>query len=200
MLVLLTIANVLPIVGYRLELPATVVATTTNLPKALGLVARLTIAAAPVGSTVTVPTVTALGTKGGWNENVAPVKFDPVIASDNVLFDRLTFGVTEEITGLEVTTKFVLEVAVAPATVTAIGPVVALAGTFATSVVLLAEMTVAGSPLKNTVLAEGAGLKPSPRIVTTVDGPPWLGEKLKIFTDPGLSVICVMPSMFPAGS
>jgi len=159
---LLTTANVLPAVGYRLELPVPVVATTTNLPKALGLVVRLIMAVTPVGSTVTDPTLTAVGLKAGRNENVAPIRFAPLTTTDEAVFDKLALGKIEETTGLEVTTKFGLEVAVVPATVTEIGPVVALLGTLTTSIVPLAEETVAGAPLKRTVFADGVELNPSP--------------------------------------
>jgi hypothetical protein len=49
---------------------------------------------------------------------------------------------------------------------TAIGPVVAPAGTLVTSCVALAEVTVAATPLKVTVFSLGVWLKPVPYIVT----------------------------------
>src|SRR6266850_2221231 len=73
-------------VQYALELPAPFVATTTNLPKALGLVVRATKAVAPVGSTVTDPTLTAVGLKAGRNENVAPIRFAPLTITDEAVF------------------------------------------------------------------------------------------------------------------
>ena len=95
----------------------------------------------------------------------------------------------EEMTGFGVTVKFVLEVAVIPATVTEIGPVDALPGTLTTSAVLVAEETEAGAPLNCTVFAEGVVLKPCPRIVTTVEGPPWLGLKPRMLNVPELPTV-----------
>jgi hypothetical protein len=59
--------------------------------------------------------------------------------------------------------------------VTEIGPVVAPAGTVATSVVGLALVTVAGVPLKRTVFCAGVAPKPVPKIVTRVPTGPCAG-------------------------
>jgi len=60
-------------------------------------------------------------------------------------------GLTEVIAGTGGTVKLLLEFAVFPLTVTEIRPVVAVAGTVATNVVVLAETTVATAPLNFTV-------------------------------------------------
>jgi hypothetical protein len=56
--------------------------------------------------------------------------------------------------------KLLLEVAVCPATVTEIGPVVAVGGTMATRMVEVAEVTLAGTPPNNTKSDEMFVLKP----------------------------------------
>ena len=60
-------------------------------------------------------------------------------------------GLTERIAGAGITMKLLLEFAVFPLTVTEIRPVVAVAGTVATIVVVVAETTVATAPLNLTV-------------------------------------------------
>jgi hypothetical protein len=74
--------------------------------------------------------------------------------------------------------KLVGDVAVRPATVTLIGPVVAPSGTDVTISVIVELMTAAGVPLKLTVLLTGAGSKSLPEIVTVVPTVPLDGEKL----------------------
>jgi hypothetical protein len=59
--------------------------------------------------------------------------------------------------------------------VTAIVPVVAPAGTFAVSIVVEAEMTVAGVPLKVRASSAGVDEKAVPDTVTSVPGPPEAG-------------------------
>ena len=67
-------------------------------------------------------------------------------------------GATVRIPGTGRKAKLLLEVAVWPATVTAIGPVEALTGTVTTRVVGEAEITVAAAPLNLTILEAGMGL------------------------------------------
>jgi hypothetical protein len=55
--------------------------------------------------------------------------------------------------------KLLVEVAVTPATVTEIGPAVAVAGTDAVNVVAMAVRTVAAAPVKLSVLEAGVVLK-----------------------------------------
>lgn len=62
----------------------------------------------------------------------------------------------------EVTRKFVLLVAEPVSIVTPIGPVVAPAGTLATSCVDEADVTVAGTPLNVTVFSPTVAPKPVP--------------------------------------
>jgi len=200
MAVLLITEKLLAGVGNSLELPAALIATTTNFPNALALVVKLIVAEFPVGSIETDPTAIADGTNAGMKENVEAVRLAPVTVTVAALFAKAPFGVTDVMIGPEVTTKLVLEVAVAPATVTEIGPVVASLGTLTTSAVPLAEKTVAGAPLKRTVFADGAALKPCPRMVTAVNGPPWPGEKSKIANAPGAIPLRLTSRIFPTGS
>ena len=75
-------------------------------------------------------------------------------------------GVTFNTAGEATTVNGWLDVAVFPATVTVIGPVVAPAGTLTTRDEVDAERTVAAVPLKRTPFAAGVALKPWPWIVT----------------------------------
>ena len=69
-----------------------------------------------------------------------------------------------------------------PLTLTAIGPVVAVAGTVVVISVFDDEITVAAAPLNVTVFCPGVELKPEPRIVTPVPGAPLEGENVAIAT------------------
>jgi hypothetical protein len=158
----LTTAKPFAGVGNGPELPAALVATTTNRPNALALVVKLIVAEFPVVSIETDPTAIADGTNAGMKENVEAVRLAPVTVTVTVLFAKAPFGAIDEMVGPEVTTKLVLEVAVVPATVTEMGPVLALRGTLTTNWVPVAEETVAGAPLKRTVFADGVELNPSP--------------------------------------
>jgi hypothetical protein len=183
-----------------LELPAALVATTTNCPYALALVVRLILAEFPVGSIKTDRTVIGTGINAGKKENVEAVRLAPVMEIVLVVFAKPDLGDIEVMTGLAVTTKSVLEVTVAPATVIEIRPVAALLGTLAISIVLFAEETVAATPLKRTVFADAVEPKPCPRIVTGVKGPPWPGEKLKMLSAAGFPIVRFTWIMFPTGS
>ena len=66
--------------------------------------------------------------------------------------------------------------------VTAIGPVVAPAGTVTLILVVVDEATVAAVPLKVTVFCAGVALKPVPVMVTGVPTGPELGAKLAMLT------------------
>src|SRR5262249_56155929 len=68
-------------------------------------------------------------------------------------------------------------VAVPPAVATSIFPVVAPAGTTATSEVLVAERTLAAAPLKRTVFPGGVSAKRRPETVTCEPTAPPVGEK-----------------------
>jgi len=68
------------------------------------------------------------------------------------------------------------------AVVTLIGPVVAPDGTVATSRVVVAEPTVAATPLNLTVLAPAVALNPVPLTVTSVPAGPRVGENARIDT------------------
>jgi hypothetical protein len=86
-------------------------------------------------------------------------------------------GVNPDIVGGGTTVKFDALVAVCPATVTLIGPVAAPVGTLVVIEVVLELVTVAVTPLKLTLLAEGVVLKFVPEIVTDVPIPPVVGVK-----------------------
>src|SRR6476620_9173364 len=81
------------------------------------------------------------------------------------------------ILGPEITVKGVALVAVPPAVVIVIGPVVAPFGTIAVTLVVMTVVTVAGTPLKATCVRPGLGSKPLPLTVTTVPGGPLAGAK-----------------------
>ena len=90
------------------------------------------------------------------------------------------------------------EVAVFPATVTAIGPVVAPGGTVTTRLVLVAERTVAPVPLNVTVFSEGVALNPCPWSVTCVPTGPREGVKLRSASP--VKVNRLISRMFPTAS
>ena len=73
-------------------------------------------------------------------------------------------GVIVSRRGVETTVKFVLEVAVLEPTVTDMGPVVAVFGTVAVRELGVADITVAGAPLKLTALDAAVVLKFCPWI------------------------------------
>ena len=77
----------------------------------------------------------------------------------------------------ETTVKGLRLVAVLAPTVTETGPVVAAAGTDVVRRVLLAEVTVAFTPLNRTVLLAAVALKPEPSMVTLVPTAPLTGSK-----------------------
>jgi hypothetical protein len=90
-------------------------------------------------------------------------------------------GETPEIVGAPipaaVTVKLCKLVPVPALVCTDTGPVVAPAGTVATSCVVEAELTDATVPLKRTVLLAGVALKLAPEMVTTVPIGPLSGRK-----------------------
>ena len=69
-----------------------------------------------------------------------------------------------------------------PVTLTAIGPVLAAAGTVVLMSVFEDETTVAAAPLNVTAFCDGVALKPEPRIVTLAPGEPLVGENAAIVT------------------
>ena len=83
-------------------------------------------------------------------------------------------------TVVEVTVKLLAEAPVKPLTVTAIAPVLAVAGTVTDNEVAEATVTVAVTPLNLTVLLAGVVLKFVPVIITVMPAAPLVGEKLKI--------------------
>jgi hypothetical protein len=105
----------------------------------------------------------------------APVKFVPVIVTDNPALPLV--GEKSVIVGAGMTVKLVMLVAVPPGVVTVIGPVVAPAGTVA--VIRDGPLTLksALAPLNRTAVAP---LKFVPLTVTDVPALPLVGEKLVI--------------------
>ena len=82
-----------------------------------------------------------------------------------------------DITGLAVTVKSVALVAVLPAMVTLIGPVVAPAGTVVVMDVVVLAVTTAVVPLNVTVLFAGVVLKLVPLMITDTPTGPEVGSK-----------------------
>jgi len=85
-----------------------------------------------------------------------------------------------------------------PVTDTAIGPVVAAAGTVVWMRVFEEDDTTAAAPPKVTEFCEGIELYPEPRIVTAVPGGPLLGENVTIET--WLAFSRLIDSRFPTAS
>lgn len=108
----------------------------------------------------TAPIKIAGGAKVGKNAKVDLVRLTPLTTSDKVALTKAPLRLIDVTTGGGTTVNEVLDVVVLPATVTEIIPLDAPTGTMTTSVVLVAETTVAATPLNNTVLAAGVGLKP----------------------------------------
>jgi hypothetical protein len=110
--------------------------------------------------------------------------------------------------------KSVALVAVLPATVTVIFPVVAPAGTDVVMLVAVLAVAVAVVPLKRTVLFAGVVLKFVPVIVTVVPSGPEAGVKLVIVGSDGVvtvksvalvavlpaTVTVILPVVAPAGT
>jgi len=71
-------------------------------------------------------------------------------------------GVTEVMTGMEIRTKLLADVAEAAPKVTEIGPLFAPIGTVTTMLLAVAKSTGAMTPLNRTVFADGVLLKPCP--------------------------------------
>ena len=147
-----------PHTGIALELPMELDATTVYRPNALAAIDRLSVADAPEGSVVAELTVMP-----GPNWKVDAARFRPVTRKlATVVPDSAAFGVTEVITGVGRTVRLVPYVTVVLPTVTEIGPDVAVTGSWMTSVVAVAKITVAATPSTNTVFAEGVVLNPCP--------------------------------------
>jgi len=109
---LLTVENVS-------EFPIALAATVVNVPTAVALMARLSVAEVPEGSISAEVTVRAGGENTGTNENVEPLRLKPVTRKlERVLLDSAEIGLTKVITGSGMAAKFVADDTVAPATVT----------------------------------------------------------------------------------
>jgi hypothetical protein len=148
--------------------------------------------------TVIVPVVAAVGTVviilvAEFDINIAgaPLNFTELLEGVRSKFVPVMVtvvpmgplvGVKLEMVGIDpVTVKFVLLVAVFPPTVTAIGPVVAPAGTVVVMLVVVLAVTTALVPLNVKMLLAGVvPSKPVPTMVTVVPTAPLIGEKLVI--------------------
>src|SRR5262249_25704631 len=145
--------------GVVSELPLALAATSTNVPEALALMTRLSVAELPDGSIEAKATTMTGGTNAGLNEKVEPVRFEPVTWTPAIVVPaRACLRLMDAMTGNWRIVKSVCVVAVLAPTVTEIGPVVAPAGTVTTSVEVVADTTCAGVPLNLTVLADAVAL------------------------------------------
>ncbi|MGA9162630.1 MAG: hypothetical protein WB297_17440, partial [Actinomycetota bacterium] len=172
-----------PLVGLNDVIVGAPVAVTVKFVELVavpvGVVTRIGPVVAPVGTATVILVPPALTVKPGaftlLNETaVAPVKLVPLIVTE-VPTGPLV-GLNEEIVGapVVVTMKFVELVAVPSGLVTAIGPVVAPAGTVAVIFCALSIVNVADVPLKVTLVTFGP-LKLWPWIVTEVPTGPLVG-------------------------
>lgn len=121
-------------------------------------------------------------------------------------------GVKVVIVGVGNTVKFDVPVIVTPLTVIEIGPVIAPAGMVAVMLVDVDAVTLAITPLKETVLFEGVVLKLVPEMVTVAPSAPLEGLKLVIVgegntvkfvvlvTVTPLIVNVILPVVAPAGT
>jgi len=140
--------SVLVVDGTWDELPLEVVATTVNEPLALAAKVSVMVAEVPLPLMLTFEAAMAAGLNVGRNENVAPVRLEPLTWKP-LIVGVLSANVwlRDVIAGIVSTVKFVLEVAVEVPTVTLIGPVVAPAGTVAVRLFAVAAVTAAVVPL-----------------------------------------------------
>ena len=143
--------------------PPGVVTAILPLLRPLGTVALICVALLTVKLAATPLKVTLL----------APVKLVPVRVT--VAPTAAEAGAKEVTVGAGITVKLVAEVAVPPGVVTAIGPLVAPAGTVAAICVSVFTVNLALTPLKVTLLAPG---KFAPVRVTVAPTPADVGEKL----------------------
>jgi hypothetical protein len=125
---------------------------------------------------------------------VAPVKFVPVMTT--LVPTGPLVGLKFVMVGGGMTVKLVALVAVPPGVVTAIGPVVAPAGTVAVICVERSTLKVAAlTPLKVT---EVAPVKFVPVITTLSPVPPLVGEKLEI-VGAGIAAAAVIVTSWRTG-
>jgi hypothetical protein len=138
------------------------------------------------------------------------LKFVPLIVT--VALNAPLVGVKAVIVGVGNTVKFVVPVIVTPLTKIEIGPVIAPAGIVAVMLVDVDAITLAITPLKETVLFEGVVLKLVPEMVTVAPSAPLEGLKLVIVgagntvkfvvlvTVTPLLVNVILPVVAPAGT
>src|ERR1017187_9438846 len=153
-----------PTTGVELEEPTLLLATKVKYPRADELMLRLIV---PLVPAALILTLVMLICEGGLNANVAPVRLNPVIENAGTEVPaRMAFGPTDVITGNGRMVSGDGEVSVFPFTVTVIAPLVAPGGAMTTSVVAVAEITRAWTPLNATRSKEAVRLKRCPWIVT----------------------------------
>lgn len=170
-----------PLVGLK---PVTFGAPTVNrlapVPVPLLVVTVINPEVAPAGTVVVIcPSVSTVYGEAGMPLNftaLAPVKPIPLITT--VAPVNPAVGVNPVTVGPPATVKFgvprLTVLAVPPAVITVIGPVVAPAGTVATSDVLV-QVVVAGTPLNFTLPPDCVAPKLAPVIVTDVPTEPFVG-------------------------
>ena len=142
------------------ELPDALVATTVKDPIVVDANVRVIVAEVPFELMTTFEGTMAVGVKAGRNENVAPLRLDPVTWKLLIVgVWRIRVGLREVITGTDSTVNALLEFAVAVPTVTVIRPVLAPDGTVRVRLLGVAAVTVAAVPLNCAVLALGVVLK-----------------------------------------
>jgi hypothetical protein len=146
------------------ELPAALLATRTNRPKAEALIATVSVADVP-DEPITAFVMASRFVEDG-NEKVAPVRLLPVITNVEIVVPaNAPIGLMVETTGTGRTTTLPDQETVTPPTVTLTIPLLAFGGTKTLSEVAVADTTVAGAPPMVTTFADGVVLKFWPRMV-----------------------------------
>jgi hypothetical protein len=171
-----TTFRVLAVVEIELELPTEFVANNVKLPRVAAATVRFKVAVDPSGLMLAELMTTGGLLRAGAKLKVEPMRLTPetVKFGTLVVVELLTrkLGLTDRTAGIGIKVKFVPEAVVTPLTVTAIGPVDAVAGTVTTIVFAVAETTLAAVPLKVTAFEDGVVLKFWPVRVTVVPTPP----------------------------
>src|SRR5215831_11469753 len=142
--------------GSWVELPAPLLATRVNAPTASEVRSSDNVAERPSGATIAVATATFAGTNAGAKANVAPVRLAPVTTNAGTWTGApvliMNLGVMLLMAGTWTTSKLSVERATAAPTATETGPVVAPSGTIVVTLVAVACVTSAGTPLNVTAL------------------------------------------------
>jgi hypothetical protein len=150
-------------VTNRPELATPFDATIENLPFAFAAALIVKVANVPSGLIIAELTVPI---KGLEREKVALVKLAPVTVTFSVVPAWAARGFTDEMMGARITVSAKSDVAVVPATVMEIGPLIPALGIMTRSVVAVADSTVTATPPIVTLSKAGVVLKPCPWIVS----------------------------------